>query len=69
MYHINVSKLNGKIAEAGTTKEALASKLGVARSTLARRIAGNALRIQDVHGICDALGLSASEAQEIFLAQ
>ena len=67
--YINVARLNGKIAEAGTTKEALAAKLGVARSTLTRRIAGNALRICDVHGICDALNLSAAEAQEIFLAQ
>ena len=69
MYSVNVSKLNGKIVESGMTKEALADKLGIARSTFLRRINSNSLRIRDIHGICDALNLSTAEACDIFLAQ
>ena len=68
MYHVDIAKLNGKIAERGTTKEALSEAIGVARSTLFRRLQANTLRICDIHKICAFLRLSASEAQEIFLA-
>lgn len=68
MYHVDIAKLNGKIAEAGTTKEALANAVGIARSTLFRRLRNSTLRICDIHKICDFLRLSAREAQEIFLA-
>ncbi|MBO4677887.1 MAG: helix-turn-helix domain-containing protein [Oscillospiraceae bacterium] len=69
MYHVNVSRLNGRIVEAGMTKESLADKIGLARSTFFRRLKSNSLRICDVHGICEALNLSAAEACDIFLSQ
>lgn len=31
MYHVDVNKLNGKIAERNTTKEALADAIGINR--------------------------------------
>ncbi len=69
MYHVDVAKLNGKIAERGTTKDALAKAIGIARSTLFRRLHANTLRICDIHAICEFLRLSQKEAQEIFLAE
>lgn len=69
MYHLNVNKLNGKIAELGTTKEAIADKIGVNRSTFYRRLKNSTLTIRDVHGICDALSLSHEEAICIFLGE
>ena len=69
MYSVNVPKLNGKIAEMGITREALADKLEISRSTFLRRLTGNTLRIRDIHGICEVLKLSTEEAVDIFLAQ
>lgn len=69
MYHVDVAKLNGKIAERDTTKNALAKAVGIARSTLFRRLRSSTLRICDIHAICKFLRLSAKEAQEIFLAE
>ena len=69
MYSVNVSKLNGKIAEAGITREALADRLEISRSTFLRRLTGNSLRIRDIYGICEALKLTTEEAVDIFLAQ
>ena len=37
MFHVDVNKLNGKIAERNTTKEAVADAIGVNRSTFYRR--------------------------------
>ena len=67
MGNLNVGKLNGKIAEAGTTKAAVAKAIGIDRSTLARRIETGTLRICDIHAICGFLHLSGDEAKEIFL--
>ncbi len=69
MYCMNISKLNGVIAEKNTTKEALADAIGADRSTLFRRIKAGKLTITDIHKICDFLGLTRGEAMEIFLAQ
>lgn len=69
MYHVDVAKLNGKIAERGTTKDALAKAIGIARSTFFRRLHANTLRICDIHAICEFLRFSPKEAQEIFLAE
>lgn len=69
MYHVNIDKLNGKIAEKQTTKEALADGIGIDRSTFYRRLKENRLLVSDAHKICDYLRLSGQEAIDIFLAQ
>lgn len=68
MYHVNVSKLNGLIAEKNTTKEALSEAIGINRSTFFRRLKSNSLTIGDIHGICEFLQLTKEEAIDIFLA-
>lgn len=68
MFRIDIDKLNGKIVERGTTKEALAAAIGINRSTLYRRLKNGTLRVCDVHKICEFLSLSAAEAVDIFLA-
>jgi DNA invertase Pin-like site-specific DNA recombinase len=69
MFRVDESKLNGKIVERGTTKEAIASEIGIDRCTFYRRIKSNKLLISDMHKICNILSLSSSEAIDIFLAQ
>ena len=51
MYHVDVNKLNGKIAERNTTKEALADAIGINRSTFYRRLKTSTLTIRDIHGL------------------
>jgi len=68
MYHVDISKLNGKIAEKATTKEQLAQQIGIDRSTLIRRLKNGKLLVGDAHVICESLELSTSEAVAIFLA-
>ncbi len=68
MFHVDVNKLNGKIAERNTTKEAVADAIGVNRSTFYRRLKYSTLTIRDIHKICDVLRLSGADALEIFLA-
>lgn len=69
MFRVDESKLNGKIVECGTTKDAIASEIGIDRCTFYRRIKTNKLLISDMHKICDILNLSSAEAVDIFLAQ
>lgn len=69
MYKIDINKLNGKIAEMATTKEAIADEIGINRSTFYRRLKNGKLLIGDMHKICDALKLSTTEAIEIFLVR
>lgn len=69
MYKIDVNKLNGKIVEMGTTKEAIADEIGIDRSTFYRRLKNGKLLIGDMHKICDVLKLSTPEAIEIFLVR
>ena len=66
MYRVNVQKLNGKIVEKQTTREALAAGIGIDRSTLYRRLKQNKLLICDVYGIIKFLELTREEAWEIF---
>lgn len=68
MYHIDIDKLNGKIVERGTTKEAIAIEIGVDRSTFYRRLKQNKLLVGDVHKMCEVLRLTPAEALDIFLA-
>lgn len=69
MYRVDVNKLNGKIVERGTTKEAIADEIGIDRSTFYRRLKNGKLLIGDMHKMCEILQLTNEEAIEIFLAQ
>ena len=69
MNESSLRRLLGKIRERGTTLEALADQLSIARSTLHRRLKKGTLTVGDAHQICDALALSNDEALQIFLAQ
>ena len=66
---VNVSKLRGKIKEAGFTQEALAKELSIDRSTFSRKMKSEALAfsIGEMHQITEKLCLSKKEAAEIFL--
>ena len=69
MYQMDTNKLNGKIVECGTTKEALADEIGINRSTFYRRLKSGRLLIGDIHKICEVLNLTRTEAIDIFLAE
>lgn len=69
MYHVDLDKLNGKIAERGTTKEAIANAIGIDRSTFYRRLKLNKMLVGDIHRMCEILCLTTQEAVDIFLAQ
>jgi len=69
MYHVDFDKLNGKIAERRTTKEAIADEIGIDRSTFYRRLKSGKLLVGDVHKMCEVLQLSTTDAVDIFLAQ
>lgn len=69
MYHVDLDKLNGKIVERRTTKEAIADEIGIDRSTFYRRLRSGKLLVGDIHKMCEYLHLSTPEAVEIFLAQ
>lgn len=69
MYHVDLNKLNGKIVECRTTKEAIADEIGIDRSTFYRRLKNGKLLIGDMHKMCEVLRLSTPEAIDIFLAQ
>jgi len=69
MYCVDIDKLNGKIVERATTKEAIADEIGIDMSTFNRRLKSGKLLIGDIHKMCKVLDLSSSEAIEIFLAQ
>ena len=64
---VNIDKLNGKIVENHTTKDAIADACGVNRSTFYRRLKNNALLLSDVQNICKALNLSDTDALDIFM--
>lgn len=66
---MNVNKLRGKIVENGMNVEELASKIGVDRASLYRKL-NNAekITIGDAAKMKEALALSDTEAYEIFLA-
>lgn len=65
---VNIRKLRAKMVEAGVNVERLASEIGVDKSTLYRRLAGNGedFTIKEADLIRTALSLSVSEASTIF---
>lgn len=67
MLTVNIDKLNGKIVEKHTTKDAIADACGVNRSTFYRRLKNNALLLSDVQTICKVLKLTSTDALDIFM--
>jgi DNA-binding XRE family transcriptional regulator len=67
----NMGELRRKIVEAGTTQEGLADSLGIARSTLYRKMktGGRSFSIAEAQRIADCLGLTSREAANIFLIE
>lgn len=68
---VNVNKLKGKIVECGLNVSDLASKAGIDRATLYRklRLNGESITIGEADLIAKALNLSAHEASSIFFSQ
>lgn len=66
---MNINKLRGKIVERGMNVEALASRIGIDRSTLYKKLnEGEKITIGEAIKMKDALEMSNDEAFEIFLA-
>ena len=64
---MNVLKLKAKMVEHGFNVETLATKLGVDRSTLYRKLnEGEKITIGDAQKIKVELGLTNDEARDIF---
>lgn len=68
---VNVNKLRGKMVENEVTIERLASEIGVAKTTVYRKINNNgeSFSISEADKIVKILGLNAAEAQAIFFSQ
>lgn len=65
---INFDKLNKKIEECGTTKEAIAEGIGAGNKSFYKRLQTGNLLIGDMHKLCDVLHLNSDEAIDIFLS-
>lgn len=63
---MNVNKLRGKIVENEMNISVLASKMGIDRSTLYRKLDNETLTIKEVKRIVEILNLSLNEANAIF---
>ncbi|MDR2025357.1 MAG: helix-turn-helix transcriptional regulator [Hungatella sp.] len=68
---VNVNKLRGKMVECGMNTAKLASKIGIDRATLYRRLNsdGRDFTIEEADLIAKELELSCSEANAIFFSQ
>ena len=67
---VNISKLKGIIVEKGYTQEALASEIGIDKSTFYRKIKnGGSFSIGEVNAIVRAINLTRDEAVSIFFAE
>jgi len=68
---VNIRKLRGKMVECDISIEGLASKIGIDRATLYRRLERNGkdFSISEVDTIVHVLNLSADEANAIFFSQ
>lgn len=64
---MNVPKLKGLMAEKGVSGNMLASKTGIERSKLHRRLNnGNTITVEEAQRIKEALALTTEEAVAIF---
>ena len=70
---MNKAKLRGKMREQGVTQEVLAKNLGVALSTLNRKLqgddSGDSFSVAEANQIIKILGLSVDDAVSIFFAE
>lgn len=68
---VNVNKLKGKIVEKGFKITELAEMIGIAPSTLYRKLGNNgtALTIKEADMIVKSLNLTSAEANSIFFSQ
>lgn len=68
---INTNKLKGKIVENGLNIHSVAKAIGVDTSTLYRKIksGGSKISIREADAIVKILGLTPSEATDIFFSQ
>lgn len=67
---VNIDKLKGKIAENRMTVLALASKTGISKDTLYRRMSeGESFTVGEVDKISQALHLSVEDINAIFFSQ
>lgn len=66
---VNIDKLKGKMKEKNVTQAELADSIGVARSTINRKMSngGDDFSIEEVQMILVVLDISNDEAIEIFL--
>ena len=66
---VNIDKLKGKMREKNITQAELADSIGIARSTINRKInnGGDDFSIEEVRLIAEALEISNTEAVDIFL--
>ena len=66
---VNIPMLRGRMMEKGYNVKTLASKIGIDRSTLYRKLQehGITLTVGEMHKIIDALNLSEDEMACIFL--
>ncbi len=65
---VNVNKLRGKIVENGLNVEKVATRLGMNRSTLYRKMKDGDFTIGEARAICEILNLSIEDAVAIFFA-
>lgn len=68
---VNILKLKAKLVETANNVESLAKYIGIDRSTLYRRLDGGGqdFTIGEADKICQALSLTAEEANRIFFSQ
>ncbi|WP_203663449.1 helix-turn-helix transcriptional regulator [Lacticaseibacillus sp. 53-4] len=71
MLHVNLDRLKGLMTERHVTQESLAESLGVARSTLFRKMqrGGQDFTAQEIFKMMEIIPLSEQEAIDIFLTQ
>ena len=65
---VNIARLKGKIVEHGNTQEAVASAIGMDRSTFYRKLKDGGEKFT-IGGIVNAVPLSRDEAIDIFFTQ
>ncbi len=67
---VNTNILRGKIAENGLSQRELAKKIGLAETTLSRKISGEKdFKLGEAEKICKALGITDNRTKaQIFLA-
>jgi DNA-binding Xre family transcriptional regulator len=63
---MNVPELKGMMAKKGVSGNMLASKTGIERSKLHRRLNGGKITVEEAQLIKEALGLTTEEAVAIF---